>query len=113
MIILLLSIPVLIRILGVLCLSGYMGWIMWRYCLLRAGASITGLWHINGKRWGLKMLHREMEANLLGDSTVTRWVSVLRFQVEGEKRPYVSIVFADSLESEQYRKLIVALKWQA
>ena len=85
----------------------YMGWITQRFCLLKLDSSIIVLRFISGNKWLLITRQGDINAELLGDSTVTRWVSVLRFRVDGHRFPQSSIVFRDSLPEGVYRKLIV------
>lgn len=42
---------------------------------------------------------------LCGSSTITRWLCVLRFNVENKKRN--CIVFNDAISKDQYRRLLV------
>jgi hypothetical protein len=61
--------------------------------------------------WQLQTADGLFEAALCGDSTVTTWVSILRFKLPGHafKRSYV--LFHDAMRADQYRKLIVHARW--
>jgi len=63
------------------------------------------------QRWCVQTLGGSFEASLCGDSTVTTFMSILRFKIAGKffKRSYV--VFKDTMLADDYRKLIVHTKW--
>lgn len=48
---------------------------------------------------------------ILGDSTVTSFVSILRCRLAGHFRTHNLVIFDDSFAPDIYRKLIVRLKW--
>lgn len=47
--------------------------------------------------------------HLRGDSTLTAWVSILRFQAEGAKKVYSCVIFPDTLAQNHYRQLIAMI----
>lgn len=106
----LLSISLLLKGVLLIVLTAYMARVMWIYCLLKAHASIQSLRFISDKKWVVVAGGAETEAELSGDSTVTRWVSVLQFKIAGQRRPVTCILFVDSLPAELYRKLLVAVQ---
>lgn len=61
-------------------------------------------------RWVIFINNTEIAASLLGDTTVTGVVSVLRFRVAHRMRPYSFVIFRDTLLADQYRQLLVILK---
>lgn len=77
---------------------------------MRGKRSITSLKHEGDGRWHVSILNKMVEAELLGDSTVTGIVSVLRFRIAGRRMPISCVVFKDSLQSGRYRQLLVILK---
>jgi len=105
-----LTLPIIYKCIIMILLMAYLASIIWRFCLLRAASSIRGLRQLDGGQWLLQMRDAEIEGNLLGDSTITRWVSILRFRVANRYRPLSCIIFSDSLTSNSYRKLIVQIQ---
>ena len=106
----LLSVLLIFKAFILLLLSVYMGSITWRYCLLKADASIQVIRFMHDNKWVVSTRKGAMEAILLGDSTVTRWVSVLRFRVPESRWVQSCIVFRDSLAEGNYRQLVVAAR---
>lgn len=88
----------------------YGGWMIWQFGLLRGSASITAVRRLSDGDWLLQTRQGEYRAALLGDSTVTLVVSVLRFRVNQEKRVRTCIVFHDSLPNGRYRELVVVCR---
>lgn len=81
-----------------------------KFALLRAAFSVVGLQKQDGKQWRVETRTAVFDAVLRGDSTVTTLVSVLRFDVSGQRRPVVCMVFRDSLPAEEYRRLIGVIR---
>jgi hypothetical protein len=77
---------------------------------MRGPTSIIGLRQLDASRWLLQMREGEIEGTLLGDSTITRWVSILRFRITNSYRPLSCIIFSDALTKYSYRKLFVQIK---
>lgn len=81
--------------------------LFWRFVLLRDRYSVIGLKKLDGGEWQIDCPVRVFNGKLRGDSTLTQWVSVLRFDVHGLRRPLVSIIWFDSLSREAFRQLRV------
>ena len=62
------------------------------------------------KHWLVKTKQGEYQAELLGDSTVTAIASLLRLKSLQSNQIYTALIFPDSLEFDQYRKLLVVLR---
>ncbi|HTM63385.1 MAG TPA: protein YgfX [Gammaproteobacteria bacterium] len=77
-----------------------------RHVLLRASDSIIRLCRLDRERWQLTTRAGAVDANLRGDSTVTAFVSVLRFEDVSGKRLLPCIIFRDSMTADKYRQLI-------
>ena len=88
----------------------YVGSILWKAGLLRSRDAIVSIRYRNNREWVLQTPSQTYQAHLLGDSTVTRLVSVLRFRVQGMRRTQSCVIFQDSLKDLPYRKLFVLLK---
>lgn len=103
-----LILPLKLFILGILFI--YIGSIMWRYVFLLSRHSIMGIRRCDEGDWYVQTKGRIYKAALCGDSTLTTFVSILRFRIQGQFWPKSSIVFRDSLGEDQYRHLLVLLK---
>lgn len=77
-----------------------------RYVLLRDAKSILALQYMDDRRWMLQTSTHQYEAELLGDSTITTLISILRFRIKGFRFPWVAIVLPDSLQPDEYRALL-------
>lgn len=108
LIILLLPIWPGVRFLLLILSCGYMGYLIWRYGLLQSEYSIVQLTNQTGKNWQILLPSASYQAELCGSSTVTRWISVLRFKI-GSKRT-TCIVCPDSLPSDHYRQLMMVAR---
>ncbi len=91
-------------------LSCYGFFLLYKFALLRAAFSVTALKKIDGKRWQVITRAGALDSILRGDSTVTTLVSVLRFDVSGQKRPLVCMVFRDSMPADDYRRLVATIR---
>lgn len=72
--------------------------------------AIKGLRQIGDNNWLLLANQREIIGKLTGESTVTSQLCVLRFIIPGERSKLSCIIFKDSLDQEQYRRLLVWLR---
>jgi hypothetical protein len=99
-----------IKGLSFLLIAVYGGHILWQFGFLRSKQSIVSIRRDSEGRWLLCTNNNVQVAELSGDSTVTGWVSVLRFYVHKRLSPKSCIVFRDSLPHDQYRKLLVVLR---
>ena len=98
------------RLLGWMFVFVYGGMMIWRYGLLRSKHSILSLSYQSDGRWHLHTKNAVYVAQLRGDSTVTHLVAILRFQVTNQYWPQSCLVFRDSLERDEYRRLLVVLR---
>lgn len=76
---------------------------------LRGANVIQQLTHLSGKQWLVSMGSTQLQAEVLGDSTVTKWVSILRFRCAGRRLPTACVVFSDSLAEGEYHELRLAV----
>ena len=84
--------------------------IVYRYGLLLSPYAIRSIMH-NGEQWLVRDGQNEVTAELVGDSTVTTLVSILRFAIPGEKFKRSCVVWKDSTTVELYRQLRVRVWW--
>jgi len=104
-----LPISIWIKIALICSVFCYLAPIVWRYVLLRHRDSCLGLSQDDQGVWQLHYAGHVQPAQLLGESTVTRFVCVLRFAFLIEKTKRSCLVFNDSLTRDEYRKLLVYL----
>ena len=71
--------------------------------------ALCALRYNRNKQWIMKTAESTCEAVLSGDSTVTQWVTVLRFHLNGSRLSRTCIIFRDSLPAGDYRRLMVIL----
>ncbi|RDI42692.1 protein YgfX [Aquicella lusitana] len=117
--VLLLPIEAWIKILICLLLFIYAGGVLWQFALLRSPHAVISLRQNQHGKWLLRTSLKVYEAELCGDSTVTPFVSILRFRLPKQGwsmlvpacfKPGVCIVFRDSLKQDDYRKLLIHLR---
>ena len=78
--------------------------------LLRGQQSILQLQCDSNGRWCIDTRCNQFSTELLGSSTVTSWVSVLRFRDEISKKIKNCVIFNDALATDDYRQLLVMLR---
>ena len=88
----------------------YGSYLIWQFVLLRGRDSCIGIHYLDGNEWLIRTNRGQYQATLCGDSTVTIWVSILRFKIPNQFWKKSCIVFCDSLSQDAYRKLLVRLK---
>ncbi|MEO8965756.1 MAG: protein YgfX [Gammaproteobacteria bacterium] len=60
--------------------------------------------------WALQRSNQYLPIEIVGDSTITTRVSVLRFVITGERCRSSCLIFKDSMDGDAYRQLIVRLR---
>lgn len=65
----------------------------------------------NKEGWWLRSADEEYKIEIVGDSTVTIFVTVLRFIVTGKKFKQSCVIFKDAMDGDTYRKMIVRLRY--
>lgn len=78
--------------------------------LLKSETSIIRLIAKGDDEFCLIMPDQQCQAIILGDSTLTTVVSILRFRAVNGFRRYSCLIFRDSLLADEYRQLLVILK---
>ena len=86
--------------------------IFWRDALLRSNRAIHTIKRLTNDEWQVITKRGKFSAYLCGDSTVTAYVSILKFKYSGKRIlwPISCVIFPDSLKPGDYRKLLVTLK---
>jgi hypothetical protein len=102
-IIIILTLPVfaLVKLL-LMCLVAAYSVYVWKQLQQTSG--------IRGDKWLIRQRDKVDEGVLRGDSTVTPFVSVLRFSMPGKFLATSCVVFMDSLSKDAYRQLRVIVR---
>jgi hypothetical protein len=110
LILLCLTLEIKVKIGSMILVGGYGCYLLWRYALLLSPHAIISLrCHADG-HWHLSTHKQQFRAQLRGDSTVTGFVSVLRFRVEKRLLPVSCVVFKDSLSAQHYHQLLMVIR---
>lgn len=89
-------------LIGIVCYSIHL---FREYILLNSDTAIRRLIsHEDG--WLLQTKQALLKAELCGESTITNFVSVLRFRIQHTKHCKTSIIFRDSVATGFYRRLV-------
>ena len=103
------SLPIWIKLLSFIVVWVYGVSLYKQHIALMSDSAITGLiFHTDS--WLLQTKPALLTAALCGESVITRYVSVLRFQIPKQKRTLSCIVFRDSLMPGLYRELVLVVK---
>jgi hypothetical protein len=68
---------------------------------------------LTNEGWFLRESIGDIAVDLLGESTITAFVCVLRFKAAGISKKRTCVVFNDALNRDDYRRLIVQLRASA
>ena len=98
-----------VKIVSGLVLAGYGIKLFWYDVLLRGPKSIIRLNKQNDGSWRLYDRKGAFTGGLAGDSTVTGFLCVLRFRVQGCFFKRSCLIFRDSVGAGTYRKLLFRL----
>jgi len=79
------------------------GFLLGRNAVLGIRQAHEGCWHLFTN-------NQAVLGELMGDSTVTTLLCVLRFKIQGEKLKRSCVIFNDSMKADDYRRLLVYLK---
>jgi hypothetical protein len=77
-----------------------------RFALLKAASSITSIKQLDNNQWQLFTRSGVFTATLRGDSMVTPYIAILRFDLIEKKQLLVSFLFKDSFRDDDYRRLV-------
>jgi len=96
----------------ILILTGiYCARILWKHIWLRDQHALVAFSHQVKRGWQIKLRAEVYSAQLLGNSTVTRFVSILRFGVPNKRLAITAIVFNDALKAGEYERLMLIAKF--
>lgn len=100
-----------IKLIAILLANIYGVYIYYKYGLLLSKNAVIGLRQLSSDQWQIIKQNDIVSATLLGESTVTTWVCLLRFKIPDKKWKISSLIFRDSVEvMDNYRKLLVQLR---
>lgn len=105
-ILLCLPLEIKVKIGSMIFVGGYGCYLIWRDALLLSPDAIMSLKRHADGHWQVSTHKQRLTAELRGDSTVTGFVSVLRFRVEKHVLPISCVVFKDSLNPQLYHQLL-------
>lgn len=105
-----LSMAIYWKCLGVVLVGLYASIIFWKKFLLKSTHSILSLRCTIDGQWQIQTANGEAKIEILRESTVTPWVTILCLKMKNKFFPLSCIIFRDSLAKDYYRKLVVALK---
>jgi ABC-type multidrug transport system permease subunit len=88
----------------------YMSGVFYRHGLLRGQKAIKSLKYISGHHWGIEINQDYFVGKLRGDSTITLFLCVLRFEFSDNRFIKSYLLFYDSFEADSYRKLLLQLR---
>lgn len=94
----------LIKALLVFCLMSYFVWNLYSHRQWKGIGQDQNGWYIERRA-------EKNYVNLAGDSTVTGFVTILRFKRQEKYFKESCLIFRDSLPADLYRQLIVRLKY--
>lgn len=93
----------LIKAISIIGLLGYSGWNLYGHLQWQGiGQDMDG--------WYLQKAGEKIPISLSGDSTITSFVSILRFKQEGKFLKQSCMIFKDALSAVMYRELVVRIK---
>jgi hypothetical protein len=87
----------------------YGGHVLWDRALLQHGHSLLRMSY-DGGTWQLQDRIRTWQAEICGESTITSFLSILRFTAPNKRKKRTCLVFKEVLGSQTYRQLIVILR---
>lgn len=109
-ILLVVSLPFWTTLLSIIIVCVYGFKIYKQHIALTSETAINCMAMTANNNWLLHTQQGLLEARLCGESTMTKFVSVLRFIIPKQQRAVSCIVFRDSLAPGLYRELIFVVK---
>lgn len=103
-----LSLPWLYAVTGSILLCIYAWHLINKHGLLRNHDSIRSI-RLQDNTWHIKTAKTDYSAQLVGDSVVTPFISILNFKIATKFKKLSCVIFADSLPQGEYRQLISLL----
>jgi hypothetical protein len=93
----------------ILLVLSYGSRLFWNRALLQGGDSILRLSY-DSERWELQDRIKTWNAELCGESTITHFLSILRFTTPNKRKKRTCLIFKDALGQDRYRQLVVILR---
>jgi hypothetical protein len=101
-----------LKILLLTLVSGYSWQSIVNKALLLDANAILRLTH-TADRWEIHTRREILPVKICGDSTLTGFLSVLLFQVEGQRKKVTCVIFKASVGTDTYRRLCGAARTAA
>lgn len=106
-----LTVSLLVKLIFCLVLTMYLAKIYVQHVSLSSRQAIAQIRCLAGGGWQIETSGKIVfAARLLGDSTLTRNISILRFKLAATNQIKSLIILADSLAEDRYRQLLVTVK---
>lgn len=83
--------------------------LFFQYGLLKHPYALRQLKHLGNKTWLITQNAQTFFAEICGDSTISGWVCVLRFQRHEKGGKQTFVIFNDSMPKENYRMLLLSV----
>jgi hypothetical protein len=97
------------EICAVIGVMGYGGYQLWCVALMKGRGSILRVSY-DRSGWEIEDKSQTYVAKIGGDSTLTSFLLVLRFKVEGSRKIYPCLVFKDSVGADIFREFTVRVR---
>jgi hypothetical protein len=94
------------KLLLVLFSLSYGGWILFWHAFNNPVKQL--IFHDND--WWIRSSRETQVIQVLGETTLTRWMTVLRYKKPETRIKQTCLIFSDSVEKDQYRRLLVTLR---
>lgn len=112
LVIILIHANIWIKLLVAVLLGFYGSYTYLRYALLKTRDSIIALQSTSSGKWQVTTNAGVVSGEVKGDSVVTPFLSILRFNVERKRSSLSCIILRDSLDNDDYRRLVALLRMQ-
>ena len=112
LVIILIHANIWIKLLVAVLLGFYGSYTYLRYALLKTHDSIIALQYTSSGKWQVTTNAGVASGEVKGDSVVTPFLSILRFNVERKRSSLSCIILRDSLDNDDYRRLVALLRMQ-
>jgi len=99
-----------LKIFTMSCVFIYAWYCLYKQGFLKSSTAIIEIIHIENQDWYLLTATNHYQAELLGDSTMTTKLSILRFSIPGKFFTKSCVIFSDSMACDHYKQLLIRVK---
>lgn len=100
----------LIKLGLMVCLLAYAFSVIWRHVLFKSKLAVTSVEKMADTYWQVTTNTGVFIVSLRGDSVISPFLSVLRFDSERHKRPLACVLCRDSLAKDGYRRFVAVAR---